>query len=535
MRATPALALATTLVVAAQARAAPWSATGSLSITRVSATATTLPDGRVLVAGGYGDGTPPAATTEIYDPKTGTFTAGPTMSVGRALHATVVLADGRFLLVGGRSGDDATTSALSSAEVFDPKTGAFTPTGSMAHRRLDHAAVLLPDGRVLVVGGDDGALFQATAEIWDPKTGGFTDAGSMAGERVLHSATLLGGTVVVAGGHNGDPLATVDLFDAAKGTWAVGPVMAEAHAEHVAVALDATHLLITGGAKTVSAIGTATERLELGKGWSGLPAAPSARASGRGLKLPNGTVLVVCGRSVGGPIAAAEAFDPRTSTWSAAGALAIQRERCAAAVLPDGRVLVAGGASGVNYESSAELYAPAARGAACTASGACASGVCADGVCCDRPCAGACERCDVAASAGSCTAVSGAKNHCPIAGQVCLDGACKAGTGARCTDDGLGFEDTAGRRTSCNAYRCRPADGACYDRCADSTQCAPGFACDGGLCVGTGTADDGGCSTPRGAATVRGDAPPRTRSPAPEAGLVLLVLALVGARRGRRR
>ncbi|MBL8721949.1 MAG: hypothetical protein JNL79_38550 [Myxococcales bacterium] len=488
-----ALALA---MITREAGAQTWTATGSMAEIRIGHTGTALVDGRVLVCGGEVGVPTAASTTELYDPVKGTFSAGPAMTVGRSLHTATRLADGRVLVVGGRSTDDTATSTLSSAEIFDPKTGAFTATGSMASRRLDHAAVLLPSGRVLVTGGDDGTAFQSSAELFDPGTGVWSAAGTMAIERVAHTATLVGATVVVVGGSNGEPLASVDLFDPSAGTWSVGASMPVAHADHVALALDPTHLLVATGNATVTTAGA--ELLELGKPWSPLAAAPNARSFGRALLLPNGTALVVCGRNAGGPIAAADAFDPRTKTWSSAGSLVIQRERCAAAALPGGRVLVTGGVSGLGYESSAEVYAPLAAGASCSASGACASGACMDGVCCNRPCSGACERCDDGANKGTCVAVSGAKNHCPAAGQVCIDGLCRTGTGARCSDDGLAFEDTSGKRTSCNAYRCRPSDGACYDKCADSSQCAPGFACDGAQCTSGGSVDEGGCAMGHG-------------------------------------
>lgn len=492
-------ALVLGLVGAPRGARADWTTTGSMAVTRLAHTGTALVDGRVLVCGGEVGVPAAAATTELYDPAKGVFTAGPTMTVGRSLHTATRLADGRVLVVGGRSTDDTATSTLSSAELFDPKTGLFTATGSMASRRLDHAAVLLPSGRVLVTGGDDGTAFQSSAELYDPATGTWSAAGTMAIERVAHTATLVGTTVVVVGGSNGDPLASVDLFDASAGTWSIGAPTASAHADHVAVGLDATHLLVAGGNVTATTAGAASELLELGKPWASVGAAPSARSLGRVLLLPSGTALVVCGRNAGGPIAATDAFDPRTRTWSNAGNLTIQRERCAAALLPGGRVLVTGGVSGLGYESSAEVFTPLAAGAACASSGACASGACADGVCCNRPCGGPCERCDDGASKGTCVAVSGAKNHCPVAGQVCIDATCRAGTGARCSDDGLAFEDTSGKRTSCNAYRCRPSDGACYDKCADSSQCAPGFACDGARCTGGGSVDEGGCAVGHGA------------------------------------
>ncbi len=97
-----------------------------------------------------------------------------------AAHTATLLPDGRVLVVGGMDVDDHT---LASAEIWDPATGSFEPTGSLAEGRDFHTATLLPDGRVLIVGGRGGLH---PAEVWDPATGSFSPAGSLA---IGHYAT----------------------------------------------------------------------------------------------------------------------------------------------------------------------------------------------------------------------------------------------------------------------------------------------------------------------------------------------------------
>jgi hypothetical protein len=166
----------------------------------------------VLVAGGSlvaaGSGSKPTASAELYDPKTGNFSPTGSMNVARVGQTATLLDDGRVLMVGG----DGPSGPLASAELYDPKTGRFSQTGPMATMRISHTATLLPSGQVLITGGadsdDDGlaANILATAELYDPATGTFTPAGSMETRREDQTATLLAnGRVLIAGGIDGSP------------------------------------------------------------------------------------------------------------------------------------------------------------------------------------------------------------------------------------------------------------------------------------------------------------------------------------------
>jgi large repetitive protein len=201
-----------------------FAATGSMTTARGYFTATRLADGRVLVAGGnpgaWTYNGPMVDSAEIYDPKAGTFSDAGSLAHSRAFHTATLLADGRVLLTGGTNGG----GDLQSAEVYDPPTGTFSLTGAMVAARIYHTATLLADGRVLVAGGGSDYAnrnFLRSAELFDPRTGTFSRTGSMADTRTYHTATLLAdGRVLVTGGYGVQaPLASSEIYDPTTGVF----------------------------------------------------------------------------------------------------------------------------------------------------------------------------------------------------------------------------------------------------------------------------------------------------------------------------
>jgi hypothetical protein len=132
---------------------------------RVGPTASLLPDGRVLVCGGF-DGFRFLQTTEIYNQETDSFSAGPLMTVKRCGHAATVLEDGSVLVTGGEGGWYST-----STELYNPRTNSFSKGPRMAVERRNHFSLLLPNGTVLFFGGDES---NQTTEIYDPETNSFS-------------------------------------------------------------------------------------------------------------------------------------------------------------------------------------------------------------------------------------------------------------------------------------------------------------------------------------------------------------------------
>jgi hypothetical protein len=162
-------------------------AVGAMNVARQDATATLLGNGTVLIAGGAAqvDGCSGCATAsaEIFNPATGTFTLTGSMLSARRGHSATLLPNGQVLLAGGL--DDATGTVLASAEIYDPATGKFSAAGTMNSARSQHSASLLQNGQVLLAGGLSSTTSDATdsAELYNPSTGRFIPAANMISAR----------------------------------------------------------------------------------------------------------------------------------------------------------------------------------------------------------------------------------------------------------------------------------------------------------------------------------------------------------------
>src|SRR6266700_2780164 len=283
-----------------------WITVGSMAGTRGNASATVLPNGKVLVAGGIHsdpDSRDLTLYSEVYDPSTQTWSQSGNLNVPRYFgeNALVVLANGKALLPGG---SDLNNNPYATTELYDPSTGTWSYTGSMNQSRRVNITVLLNDGRVLVAGGVGG---EGTSEIYDPSTGTWSYSGNLNVARQEAQAVLLSnGKVLMTGGDGPDntPTDSAEIYDPSTGTWS--------NAAPMPYKTSLAHSLTL---------------------------------------LQNGKVLLAGGRNYDGFLATAAIYDPSTNTWTSTPQML---------EIPDNTLLAIGGyqQSGNYSLASTELYTP---------------------------------------------------------------------------------------------------------------------------------------------------------------------------------
>jgi Galactose oxidase, central domain/Kelch motif len=357
-------------------------------------TVTLLADGKVLIVGGGDNHVSATNLAEIYDPATDAFTPAGSglMPVERANHTATLLKNGRVLIAGGvnRMG-----TALETAILFDPQSGKFIPTGNMTEPRYAAAATLLRDGRVLISGGVSTSEGYAgakqvkqeeqsldTAELYDPKSGKFSPAGkvervyditsnkiilraSMTAARREHTATLMTagpatGQVLIAGGigDQNKPIPSAELYDPVTNSFKATGNMTVARTYQGASELSDGRVLIAGGTDARDQALATAELYDPASGRFALTAGPMQHARYRQVTvlLNDGDVLLAGGASNVGVLANAEIFDPRTGKFLPTGLMKDYRMAAGAVLLHNGTVFIAGG------YNNRPTYAPGAVG-----------------------------------------------------------------------------------------------------------------------------------------------------------------------------
>jgi WD40 repeat protein len=317
----------------------------TMNAPRAAHTATLLPDGRILIAGGFrseGRSEIPVASAELYDPERNAFYPTGEMKEARSGHTATLLPSGQVIIIGGWG----VQGRLATAELYDPQSGAFSHAASMAAPRASMTATLLEDGRLLIAGGDSARnKLQVSTELYDPVTNTFIEGGKLNQGRFAHTATLLkNGRVLLIGGRssNNTILTSAELYDPATGKFTYTGNLETVRYKHAAVLLQEGNVLVVGGSDHRDWRGqyVSAELYHVGKGvftrTADLNRERFKLADAVAL-LENGNVLVAGGnRQI-------EIFDPRHQRFLLGESLDNDAYYSVATPLLDGSVLITGG------------------------------------------------------------------------------------------------------------------------------------------------------------------------------------------------
>lgn len=311
---------------------------------RAAHTATLLADGRVLIAGGFhGEGTReiPIASAEIFDPRTSTFTPTGDMNETRTGHTATLLADGRVLIAGGWSQGQRSETA----ELYDPDRGEFLYTDSLMAPRDGMTATLLQNGQVLIAGGGSARnTLQGVAEIYDPSTQEFAPSGTLNIGRRVHSATLLNdGRVLIAGGDSGESiLSSAEIFDPATGRFVMTGNANRVRYKHSAVLMKDGSVLLVGGSDASDWNGQYNSAEIFDPETNKFTQTADLR--GRRFKLADAAVLLSDGNIlIAGGHPQIEIFDAQNQSFIPGGKLDSAYYYTVATPLQNGHVLITGG------------------------------------------------------------------------------------------------------------------------------------------------------------------------------------------------
>ncbi len=345
-----------------------WTATGALTNAPYLHSATLLPSGKVLVAGGSDNSGHATASAQLYNPATGTWSSTNAMSKARFGHTATLLPNGKVLVVGGITNYNS-ASLVQTVELFNPTNSTWANTGALKFPRYGHTATLLANGKVLVVGGTGTNLPNPNltnvypSEVYDPATGLWTTNGPLLVGRFGHTATLLpSGKVLIAAGETTNytiATAECELYDPATGNIAVTGQLPYPTAHHTATLLPSGLVLAAAGDIDIGGPGgvglypyvNAALFDPNTETWAQTSSLNKGHDYHTATLLTNGLVLVAGYATYNSTNDSAELYDPTAGVWTTAAPMKFPRIQHTATLLPNGKVLAVGG-----LMATAELY-----------------------------------------------------------------------------------------------------------------------------------------------------------------------------------
>ncbi len=319
-------------------------------------TATLLPNGNILVAGGETAASQPVSAAAVISPAQGTITVTGPMSVNRSHHSATLLDNGRVLVAGGFT-NSSSTEPTNTADIYYPNPGVFVPTAPMNVPRVNHTATLMPDGSVIVVGGETtGGAYTNSVEVYSSTSVAWTNLAPLPIGLAAHTATLLkDGRLLILGGQTTSGASNLTYaYSPAANSWTALAPMPKNLYGHTATSMSDGRVLLVGGDTGVS-ISSRTFLFDPSapplEAWTDSGVLTYARMNHTATVLPNDTVIVTGGMDATMP-PAAEIYHLDGSTWAPISPFPPRAAQTATLAL-DGKVYVIGGYSGSTYYNTA--------------------------------------------------------------------------------------------------------------------------------------------------------------------------------------
>ncbi len=352
---------------------------GSMLLSRYNHTATLLEDGRVLVVGGTIDGRMSIGSCEIYDPDEDSWKAAANLEQKRMRHSAELLPSGKVLVSGGYVGTEeghpsllmdynrTDAYSLSTTEIFDPLSDTWEAGPELGQIGFWQASQVLPDGRVLLMGGineEVGAV--AYCEIFDPDDNIWSDAAPMNIPRARAIVTLLDdGSVLVTGGHDAIdkvPFDSCERYYPDEDRWEVVSPMNRGRGYHSAVLLNDGQVLVSGGFSGLDLPdwqdGEIYDPVE--DTWEMTSEMAFPRHNQLSVVLPGGQAVIMCGSNcaTGMCHSGFEYYDPEIDAWKDTNLVVMGRKWATATELDNGKVLIVGGLSCNEPTANVEIFSP---------------------------------------------------------------------------------------------------------------------------------------------------------------------------------
>jgi len=339
-----------------------WAETDSLSYKRNIPSSVKMDDGRVLLSGGSYDGYKfhGIPECELFDPLTNAWTEIRPMNVGRTSHVSILMNDGNVLVCGGYNSTDSPYHMLNNCEVYSPANGTWIEVDTMKVRRVEPEILKLHDGRILIIGGrtmfgtgstaEDGATEKC--ELYDPAVGEWKLTASLSKPRTGHRATLLpNGKVLVTGGNywGGPKEKSCEIFDPVSETWNDASSMNVGRILHNAVLLNDNRVLVIGGNNQTCEVYN-----YLNNSWSFVSSTNISRlVNSDAVKMNNGNIFITTLRD-----SICELYHVINDVWHYTNSLPFTQGFGSLTILDDGRILIAGGEINGKVSNRSFVFCP---------------------------------------------------------------------------------------------------------------------------------------------------------------------------------